>query len=335
MADRRSPRAVGKRKEAGHTPRLDIVIPVFNEDGGLSAFHASLLEVLLDLPYACRVIYVDDGSTDRTAQVIAALPTGGLGLECVQLSRNFGHQAALTAGLDRAEAEAVITMDGDGEHPPTAIPEMLALHGAGCDIVLAVRRTSGEASAFKRLTRGLFYRALSLLSDTEVIPGAADFRLLSARAVRALRSMGDYRRCLRGIVAWIGFNTAILHYDTGTRIAGSSKYSLRKMARLGMEALFSFSLVPVYLGLLAGVLFLLMACAEAAWVASAWLTRGGEGLVPGWSSLMFVLLVMGGVLVLTISTVGVYVGLIYQQVKQRPVYVIRDEKPAMEGKRSI
>ena len=152
MAERRTPRPVGKRKEARHTPRLDIVIPVFNEDSGLSAFHASLLAVLLDLPYACRVIYVDDGSTDRTAQVIAALPTGGLGLECVQLSRNFGHQAALTAGLDRAEAEAVITMDGDGEHPPTAIPEMLALHGAGCDIVLAVRRTSGEAPAFKRLT---------------------------------------------------------------------------------------------------------------------------------------------------------------------------------------
>ena len=332
MADRRRPGAAGRQAGKGARPQLDIVIPVFNEESGLSTFHANLREILIALPYPCRVIYVDDGSTDRTAEVVAALPAAGLRVECVQLSRNFGHQAALTAGLDRADGEAVITMDGDGEHPAAAIPEMLALHAAGCDIVLAVRRSAGGASAFKRLTRSVFYQTLSALSDTEVVPGAADFRLLSARAVRALRAMGDYHRYLRGMVAWIGFNTAIVHYDTGARIAGSSKYSLRKMARMGMEALFSFSLVPVYLGLLAGVIFLVMACAEAGWVAYVWLTRGGDALVPGWSSLMFVLLVMGGVLVLSISTVGVYVGLIYQQVKQRPVYLVKEESlPVQPG----
>ena len=322
-------RGVGTaRRRSKPRPRLDVVVPVFNEESGLPVFHDSLRRVLAPLPYACRVIYVDDGSTDGTVELIAGLHSRTLAVDCVQLSRNFGHQAALTAGLDRADAEVVITMDGDGEHPPAAIPEMLALHEAGCDIVLAVRRDPGKASHFKRWTSRLFYRTLSLISDTQVVPGAADFRLLSMRAVQALRSMGDYHRYLRGMVAWIGFNTAMVHYDTTTRIAGSSKYSLRKMVRLGVEAVFSFSLVPVYLGLLAGVLFLLMACAEAAWVTTLWLTQGGEGLVPGWSSLMFVSLVMGGVLVLSISTVGVYVGLTYQQVKQRPVYLVKQEDDA-------
>jgi dolichol-phosphate mannosyltransferase len=330
MAERRTSRTGIKRSRGRHLARLDVVVPIFNEAKGLADFHASLMRVLLELPYACRVIYVDDGSTDRSAEVITGLPAPGLLVECLRLSRNFGHQAALTAGLDRADADVVITMDGDGEHPPAAIPEMLALLASGCDIVLAVRRSAGEASAFKRLTRRVFYRLLGMFSDTEVIPGAADFRLLSSKAVHALRSMGDYHRYLRGMVAWLGFTSAVVHYDTGTRIAGASKYSIRKMARLGMEAMFSFSLVPVYLCLLAGVLFLLMACAEAAWVAIVWLTRGGEGLAPGWSSLMFVSLVMGGVLVLSIGTVGVYVGLIYQQVKHRPVYILKEEHVADE-----
>ncbi len=316
--------AVPGTTQAAARLRLDVIVPVFNEEAVVGSFHSSLAEVLRGLPCDCRVIYVDDGSTDRTSSIVLGLPAADVAVECVRLSRNFGHQAALTAGMDRADADVVITMDGDGEHPPAMIPAMLALYSSGIDIVLAVRRSGGRVTAFKRVTRDLFYRLLGGLSDTVVIPGAADFRLLSRRAVQSLRSMPEYHRYLRGMVAWLGFQTAILPYDTGHRIGGRSKFSIRKMAKLGMEAVFSFSLVPVYIGLLAGMLFLLMACAEAAWVAVLWLLGGGAHLVPGWSSLMFVSLFLGGVLVLSISTVGIYVGLIYQQVKGRPVYIVMD-----------
>lgn len=330
------PMALQRPAEAGaglgsRRPRLDVVVPVLNEQAGVAEFHASLAGVLHQLPWDCRVIYVDDGSSDRTSAVIGDLPTGEVAVECIRLSRNFGHQAAITAGLDRADGEAVITMDGDGEHPPELIPDMVSLFESGIDVVLGVRRSEGKASGFKRVTRGTFYRLLAALSETEVIPGAADFRLLSHRAVQALRSMPEYHRYLRGMVAWLGFKTAALPYDTGRRIAGQSKYSARKMARLGTEAIFSFSLVPVYVGLLAGVLFLLMAGAEALWVAVVWILGGRAGLVPGWSSLMFISLFMGGVLVLLISTVGVYVGLIYQEVKRRPVYIVMDSGAADEA----
>lgn len=329
------PAAGRKSADAGpgrgkQRPRLDVVVPVLDEEAGVEEFHACLAEVLRQLPWDCRVLYVDDGSSDRTSAIIGELPLGEVAVECLRLTRNFGHQAAITAGLDRADGAAVITMDGDGEHPPALIPKMVSLFESGMDVVLGVRRTEGKASGFKRLTRGAFYRLLGALSDTAVVPGAADFRLLSHRAVLALRSMPEYHRYLRGMVAWLGFSTAVLPYETGRRIAGHSKYSPRKMARLGLEAIFSFSLVPVYVGLVAGVLFLLMAGAEALWVAVVWMLGGRAGLVPGWSSLMFVSLFMGGVLILLISTVGVYVGLIYQEVKRRPVYVVMDSGSAKE-----
>ncbi len=213
-------------------------------------------------------------------------------------------------------------MDGDGEHPPEVVLEMLERLAEGYDVVLAERKSPGRVSLFKSLSRGVFYRMLGAIADTRVSPGVADFRLLSRRAVQALRRMGEYHRYLRGMVNWVGFRTTTIAYQPADRLAGTSKYSLAKMFRLAGDATFSFSLVPLYLGLLAGGALFCVALGEVAYVLAKWTIGQGADLVPGWSSLMFILLAVGSLLMVTVSVVGIYVGLIYQQVKGRPVYLV-------------
>ncbi len=309
-------------------PTVDLIIPVYNEQGVVSTFHAQLCQAVDALPYAFTILYVDDGSSDGTPAELAALAQADGRVRVVTLSRNFGHQAALSAGLDRADGDFTITLDGDGQHPPTLIPQMLALAQAGYEVVLTQRLESDELPWFKRATSALFYRLLNRVGSTNILPGGADFRLLSRAAVQALRSLPEYHRFLRGMVAWIGFRTVILPFAQPARLAGHSKYSLRKMTRLAMDAVFSFSLVPLYMGISLGVLFLLGALAEAVYVLSFWITGNTANLAPGWSSLMFMLLVVGGTLMITLGVVGIYIGYIFQEVKHRPVYVVRAEAPA-------
>lgn len=309
-------------------PTVDLIIPVYNEQGVVSTFHAQLCQAVDALPYAFTILYVDDGSSDGTPAELAALAQADGRVHVVTLSRNFGHQAALSAGLDRASGDFTITLDGDGQHPPTLIPQMLSLAQAGYEVVLTQRLESDELSWFKRATSALFYRLLNRVGSTNILPGGADFRLLSRAAVQALCSLPEYHRFLRGMVAWIGFRTVILPFAQPARLAGHSKYSLRKMTRLAMDAVFSFSLVPLYMGISLGVLFLLGALAEAVYVLSFWITGNTANLAPGWSSLMFMLLVVGGTLMITLGVVGIYIGYIFQEVKHRPVYVVRQEAPA-------
>ena len=309
-------------------PTVDLIIPVYNEQGVVSTFHAQLRQAVDALPYTFTILYVDDGSSDDTPAELAALAQADGRVRVVTLSRNFGHQAALSAGLDRASGDFTITLDGDGQHPPTLIPQMLSLAQAGYEVVLTQRLESDELPWFKRATSALFYRLLNRVGSTNILPGGADFRLLSRAAVQALRSLPEYHRFLRGMVAWIGFRSVILPFAQPARLAGHSKYSLRKMTRLAMDAVFSFSLVPLYMGISLGVLFLLGALAEAVYVLSFWITGNTANLAPGWSSLMFMLLVVGGTLMITLGVVGIYIGYIFQEVKHRPVYVVRAEAPA-------
>jgi polyisoprenyl-phosphate glycosyltransferase len=241
----------------------------------------------------------------------------------VQLSRNFGHQAALTAGLDLAQGETVITLDGDGQHPPEMIPQMLDLYRHGYDVVLTQRLDAQQPSAFKRLTSGIFYRMINRIGDTRLVPGAADFRLMSRPVVAALREMREYHRFLRGMVAWMGYPTVILPYQPPARLGGQSKYSLAKMVRLAMDATFSFSLVPLQIGIFVGLLFYLLAVLEGIYVLSLWLLGLKTILAPGWSSLMFMILIVGGTLTTLLSFIGIYVGYIFQESKGRPIYLTR------------
>jgi dolichol-phosphate mannosyltransferase len=307
-------------------PQVDIVIPLYNEAGVVEQTHAHLRRVLDSLPYDVRFIYVDDGSTDGTPDSLSKLREADPRVAPILLSRNFGHQAALSAGMQNASGDMVVTMDGDGQHPPEMLPQMLELLNQGYDVVQTQRMDAAEPASFKKWTSESFYRLINTISGTRILPGAADYRALSRQAVEAIKSMPEYHRFLRGMVAWIGYPTVILPYQPVERTSGKSKYSLGKMLRLAMDAIFSFSLVPLYIGLSAGGVLLCLALAEMVYVLSFWVTGRSSNLAPGWSSLMFVILIVGGILMVLLGFIGVYIGYIFQEVKRRPIYLVKTDK---------
>lgn len=302
-----------------------IVVPVYNEAGIIAQVHRQIQGATQALDYDFHFYYINDGSTDGTDRALAEIAASDPCVTVIELSRNFGHQSALTAGLVRAEGDVVISLDGDGQHPPELIGEMLALVAQGYDVVQTLRMDNESISPFKKWSASAFYRLLNAISGTRIEPGAADFRALTRPAVEALKSMPEYHRFLRGMVAWIGFRTIILPYTPPPRLGGKSKYSLKKMLSLAADAIFSFSLVPLYIGLSLGGLMLFLAFLEMLYVISFWVRGDIASLAPGWSSLMFVILIVGGFIMILLGFVGMYVGYIFQEVKRRPPYIIRAE----------
>ena len=304
--------------------KISLVIPVFNESGVIEQTHAKIAAVIDALPYDFSIYYVDDGSADGTDAALAALAAQDGRVHPLTLSRNFGHQAALTAGLDHADGDVVISMDGDGQHPPEMLAQMIELVKQGYDIVQAQRIEDDQSFSFKKATSGAFYSLLNNISGTRVQPGAADFRALSHQALDALKSMPEYHRFLRGMIAWMGYKSIILPFHEPKRMAGKSKYSLGKMLRLASDAIFSFSLMPLYIGLSVGGLFLILALAQIIYVLVITVTKpANTTIVAGWSSLMAVLLIASGIIMILLGFIGVYVGYIFQQVKARPVYLLK------------
>jgi glycosyltransferase involved in cell wall biosynthesis len=311
---------------------LDIIVPLYNEEKGVKSFHLRLTRVTACLAVDTTIYYVDDGSTDETGAILGKIAEEDPSVVVVELSRNFGHQAALSAGLDIAKGDVVVTMDGDGQHPPDLLPDMLKLFQGGYDVVLTQRSPTQEAGFLKRFASEGFYWFLSRISDTRVLPGCADYRLMSRPVVDALKGMREYHRFLRGMVAWLGYRTVILPYSEELRIAGRSKYSLRKMVKLATDAISSFSLVPLRIGIGLGVCFLVLAALEVGYVLLFWLRGQRHLLVPGWSSLMFAILLVGGIGMVGMGVIGTYIGYIFQEVKRRPVYVVRSlRRPGSAG----
>jgi len=307
---------------------IEFVVPLFNERESLMRLHRQLQEVSLSREYTRRYIYVNDGSTDDSQRLLAELAAADKDVTVIELSRNFGHQAALSAGLDAATGDIVISLDGDGQHPPSLIPEMLKLHEGGCDIVQARRMDERKSAGFiKRLCSRAFYRILSSVGEVEIAEGSSDFRLLSRRALDALRRLPEYHRFFRGMVVWIGFPTAVIPYEPAMRMEGESKYTYRKMLHLAADGLFSFSLMPLRIGLLLGLGFILAAAVELFYVAYFWLSGFRELLVPGWSSLILILTVSSAINMILIGILGIYVGMIFREVKRRPVYLVRSKTP--------
>lgn len=306
-----------------HRLAIDLVIPVFNEAGVVEQTYEDLCRVVECLPHDFKIYYVDDGSEDGTAESLAMLSAKDPRIVVLELARNFGHQAALTAGLDTSQGDFVISMDADGQHPSALIPEMIELFLQGYDIVQTQRMPEGSGFSFKKMTSSGFYTLINQISGTHMEPGAADFRGMSRQAVDALKAMPEYHRFLRGMISWMGYRSIILPYHETRRVAGKTKYSLGKMFRLAMDALFSFSLIPLYIGLSAGGLFFCLAVIEMIYVLSFWITGSTSTLAPGWSSLMFIILIAGGIIMILLGFIGIYVGYIFQEVKRRPVYLIK------------
>jgi len=305
-------------------PSIEFIVPLFNEEESLPGFHKLLDEAAIPDGYERRYIYVDDGSSDRTAELLDRLAAADSRVRVIHLSRNFGHQAALSAGLDASTADIVISMDGDGQHPPSLVPEMLRLHAAGHHIVQAQRIDDTQsASFFKRTTSALFYRLVSYVGEIRLSQGTSDFRLLSREALDALKCLPEYHRFLRGMIVWIGFSNVMLPYKAGRRLAGEPKYSLKRMLSLAANGFFSFSLVPLWIGLILGSIFVALAAFELAYTAYVWFGGHSDRLVPGWTSLVLILTVASAITMILQGILGIYIGMIFKEVKRRPVYLVR------------
>ena len=296
----------------------------------MARFHRTLTDVCKTLNVSTRFIYVNDGSSDATADILRQLAEHDPRVVGVELTRNFGHQAALSAGLSIARADFVVTMDGDGQHPPELIPTLLEHLRGDFDVVLTVRRSTEDSGVGKRVTSTWFYRILNWISATKLAPGTADYRALRQVVVESLVRLPEYHRFVRGMVSWLGYRTVAIEYDARPRISGSTKYSIGKMFKLALDATFSFSLVPLQISAALGLFFFILAAIEAAYVLSFWVRGDQQLLAPGWGSLMFMLLVVGGLLMIMLGIVGGYVGYTLQEVKGRPVFLIRSIDSADE-----
>jgi len=311
------------------TERLCVIVPCLDEAAGIGQFYQELKDVLTGLEdLECEIIFVDDGSTDGTLAELNALARRDDRVRVYSLSRNFGHQVALTAGLDVAEADAVVMMDSDLQHPPELIPRMVEAWRQGYDVVSGVRRDTRDATFWKRAASKGFYWLINRMSRTAIVPGAADFCLLSRRACRALRRMPERHRFLRGMISWMGFPRTYLPFVAPPRVAGASKYAPWRMLRFAMDAIFSFSAAPLRLAGRVGMVFAACGGLYLIYVLVRYFAVGD--VVPGWASAVGVVLVLGGLQLLAIGLVGEYLARVFENTKNRPLYFFKQtpEQPA-------
>ena len=311
----------------GETQSLCVVTPCYNEADVIELFYEKLKSVLRSLEGLQHLIlFVDDGSQDATLERLNALAARDPAVRVYSLSRNFGHQIALTAGLDAARGDAVVMMDSDLQHPPALIPEMVRLWREGHDVVSAVRKATGKSGLFKRLSSRAFYGVINFLSDTRIVSGAADFCLLSRQAHRALRKLPERHRFLRGMVSWIGFRRAFLFFDAPDRPAGRSKYTLWRMLQLAFNATFSFSVTPIRMATQMGLVTIMLSLMYLGFVLTAYFL--GWNLASGWASIVFLVTFLGGVQLAFVGILGEYIARIFEEVKHRPLYLFKQKPPA-------
>lgn len=303
------------------TPEISVVVPLCDEEEGVDALVERTTAALDAATGTWELILVDDGSRDGTFEQCLGHQRRDSRVRVLRLSRNFGHQHALTAGLDAASGAAVITMDGDLQHPPEAIAELVARWRSGAEVVYGVMEDRQGESRFKDVTARAFYRSLGWLSDVDVPSAAGDFRLVDRRALDAYLSMRETHRYLRGMFSWVGFEQAGVPYSSPPRVTGRSKYSTRRMIGLATDAIVAFSSRPLRVALDVGfvVAVLSIAFGTSAVIAKLF----GAFVVPGWTSVMVVVGVLGGFQLILIGIIGEYVARMYDEVKRRPLYVVR------------
>lgn len=303
--------------------RYSVVVPAFNEEASLGALVEDLTWLMGELDGPAEVIIVDDGSKDGTYAVARAAEERDPRFRAVQLSRNFGHQMALTAGLARSRGDAVITMDADRQHPVATVLQMVQHWHAGVDVAYGVMEDRPTESWFKKMTSNGFYRVLDRVSNTPMPRNAGDFRLMDRQVVDALLRMNERSRYIRGMVSWLGFTQVGVPYTCGTRHAGRSSYTLRRMVSFAGDAVLSFSTWPLRVGMKLG--FVVSALAVALGLVTIAM-RFLSHTVPGWATIVVVVSFLGGVQLVVVGVVGEYVGRIYDEVKNRPLYLVREER---------
>jgi dolichol-phosphate mannosyltransferase len=310
---------------------VSVVAPMRDEVATVAAFHARVAAALAAESW--ELVVVDDGSRDGTAEAVAKLAAGDERVRLISLSRSFGHQAALTAGLEHARGDVVVMLDGDLQDPPELIPTMLARWREGSDVVYAVRSQRAGESPFKLVTARWFYRLFRRLATVDLAPDSGDFRLMDRRALRALLAMPERNRFLRGMSVWVGFTQTAVPFAREPRTAGRTKYTLSRMLQLSFDAITSFSNRPLQWATLLG-----FTCSGLAFlcVPLTVVARYADIYERGVPTTIVVVLLLGGIQLITVGIIGEYVGRIYDEVKQRPVYVVRErtnvEAPAEHGR---
>ena len=306
------------------TPKLlSVVAPVYDEEQLVEEFVARACAAAADFEF--ELVIVNDGSSDSTPELLDRIAAADPRVRVIHLSRNFGHQAALTAGLEHARGDVVAMLDADLQDPPELIPDMVACWSQGAEVVYAVRKQRSGETAFKLATASWFYRLFNKLAQVDLEPNSGDFRLLDRRALDALLSMNERSRFLRGMTVWVGFNQTAISYERDARVAGETKYTVRKMLRFSLDAIASFSHVPLQLATYAGLL-----SAGVAFVAIPVVVglRIFDSYLPGFSSITIAILLLGGIQLIALGVIGEYVGRIYDEVKHRPLYIVREERNA-------
>lgn len=310
-------------------PQLSIVLPIFNEEETIPELDRRLREFLAGLNVSWEVVFVNDGSKDRSFEMLKELARREPRYKILSFARNFGHQIAISAGLDIAEGDAVVVMDADLQDPPEVVAEMLARFNEGYDVVYGVRTKRHGETIFKKITAAVYYRLLRKLLGFEVPLDAGDFRLMSRKVVIALRTLRERHRFVRGMVAWVGFKQTKVFYERPARFAGETKYPLSKMLKFAVDGITSFSVVPVriatYLSMLAG----LTAVGIGLWTISR--TYVGTPVVPGWTTIMVLIALSSSAQLLVMGILGEYVGRTYEEVKKRPLYTVAERINLPEG----
>ncbi|MCW6008802.1 glycosyltransferase family 2 protein [Micromonospora sp. CPCC 205371] len=301
--------------------RLSVVVPCFNEEASVDRLHSAVTLAVKSLTADVEIVFVDDGSDDGTLAALRELAARDSSVKYTSLSRNFGKEAAMLAGLERATGDAIVIMDADLQHPPHLLPRMVELYEQGYDQVIACRDRRGD-QFFRTLASRAFYRMVNRLVDVQLVDGAGDFRLLSRRAVDAILSLPEYNRFSKGIYSWIGFNTVVFAYTNEARQGGRSKWSFGKLFNYALDGLLSFNNRPLRLAIYGGLALTLLAVAYMTWVVVSAMVRGID--MPGYTTIIVSVIGLGGIQMMLLGIIGEYIGRLYYEAKRRPHYLAKE-----------
>jgi len=302
---------------------ISIVVPVFNEEDNIEVFHQEVCKHMEPLKYNFELIFVDDGSSDATPLLLERLSKQDERVRGLIMARNYGHQLALTCGLDHANGDAVITMDGDMQHPPEMLPLLLSKWEEGFEVVQTIRMNTEGVSWFKTFTSGLFYKLINWMSKVRIQEGGSDFRLLDKAVVESFRLFKERARFIRGMIGAIGYRQALVEFTAPKRFAGTSKFSLKRMIHFALDGITAYSKLPLRFAFYIGLLFALISFGVTMHVV--YIKIFTPEAVPGWATISASILLLGGLQLLGLGIIGEYVGRIFEEVKQRPLYLVRVE----------